>query len=706
MDEPRTDSDPRSSLRSPLALAAGGAALAIVLDVALGTPSKGSDGLAFVGRFHPLAVHLPIGVILLLAALEGLSVSPRLRAKIDPAVATVLKLALLSAVAAFTMGLMLAHGGGYPAKLLRLHRMLTLATVIGTAGSVFAWSVVTERGASRMLYRGAIATTVGLLSIGAHFGGSMTHGDNYLVQYAPSFMKGLLGSTDQAAQDAPPPPSPPSNDPRVFADVVMPVLKEKCVECHGPEKTKAKLRLDSLDAIMKGGEDGVVVEAGHSEKSLLVTRIKKPTSDDEHMPPEDKTQITPEELDLLTFWIDRGASADLKVRDVLVPDGARGLLLKASTGMTTPAAPIGTTASTTKPDATVKPTPAPTVAVVDVHAPTTGGGLAFRDLVAPTLANKCGRCHGAEKQKGKLRTDSLAALLVGGKSGAAIVPNDPARGALMTRVHLPAADDKHMPPTDEQQLDAGELALLSFWIAHGASADLPASAVPASFRRVAPVVAHHAPTASPTTEPSTPPTVPTAPPTTTASAPAPIVRPVRLFTDVVRPIFEKRCGGCHAGEFASGDFIIADHDALFSKSRVVPGDIGASKLFGQISSPLSDEDHMPPKKKPQPSAEEIDAVRLWIARGAKEDLVVDASEVSPQLVGAIVAPPATTPSEAPAAAKLAAVKPRAGGCGSCAVTANDDRSASAVLGSSILLGALLARRKRVTRSSGSGSRRR
>jgi len=168
--------------RTPLFIAAGGIAVAIVLDVALSGGSGASDAMSFFGRFHPLAVHMPIGMILLLAALEGLCVWPKLRARIDPAVSTVLRLALLSALAAFTMGLLLAHGGGYPAKLLRLHKLLTLATVIGAAGSVFAWSVV-ETGANRLFYRGALMATVTLLSIGAHLGGSMTHGDNYLVQY-------------------------------------------------------------------------------------------------------------------------------------------------------------------------------------------------------------------------------------------------------------------------------------------------------------------------------------------------------------------------------------------------------------------------------------------------------------------------------------------------------------------------------------------
>ncbi len=690
--------------RAPFALAAGGIALAILLDVALGTPGKNPDAISFLGRFHPLAVHLPIGIILLLALLEGLSVSKSIRAKVDPALSTVIAFALATAIAAFAMGLMLAHGGGYPAKLLRLHRLLTLATVIGTAACVLAWTMVTQRGVSRLFYRGSVGITVLLLSIGAHFGGSMTHGENYLVQFAPSFMKGLVGSTDQAAQDTPPPAPTVASDPKVFSDVVMPILKDKCFECHGAEKSKVGLRVDSLEAIMKGGDDGAAVVAGHSEKSLLVTRIQKPTTEDEHMPPADKPQITAEELDLIQFWIDRGASPDLKVRDVLVPDGARGLLLKASAGISTHG-DSSTATTTTKPTstATVDPSPNPTTTTVatttsGVPVTTANDGLAFRDLIAPTLANKCGRCHGAEKQKGKLRTDSLGALLTGGKTGAAVVPNDPTRGTLMTRIHLAASDDKHMPPIDEPQLNSSETELLSFWIAHGADADLKTSAVPASIRHVAPIVKRNPdpnPYPNPSQSQSPNPSQSPSPSPSPSAAPVPVVHPVRLFTDVVQPIFKSRCGSCHAGEFAAGDFVIADHDALFAKSRIVAGDSSASKLFAQISSPLSDDDHMPPKKKPQPTQDEVDAVRLWIARGAKEDAVVDASEVSPQLLGSIAQHGATSHDETqnPAdKAKLAQVQH--GGCGSCTVTGSDDWNASAVGVSALVLGLFASRRKR------------
>ena len=73
------------------------------------------------------------------------------------------------------------------------------------------------------------------------------------------------------------------------------------------------------------------------------------------------------------------------------------------------------------------------------------------------LAAHCVKCHGPTKQKGKLRVDSLEALLQGGKKGPALVPGSPEKSSIVQRVKLPLSDDRHMPPSDEPQLDGTEL---------------------------------------------------------------------------------------------------------------------------------------------------------------------------------------------------------------------------------------------------------
>jgi mono/diheme cytochrome c family protein len=88
---------------------------------------------------------------------------------------------------------------------------------------------------------------------------------------------------------------------------IRPLFEQNCFKCHGPEKQKGKLRLDSLAAALKGGEDGKVIEKGNSAKSLIV-RFTARLNEEEGMPPKDKgNPLTKEQVGLLRAWIDQGA---------------------------------------------------------------------------------------------------------------------------------------------------------------------------------------------------------------------------------------------------------------------------------------------------------------------------------------------------------------------------------------------------------------
>lgn len=94
----------------------------------------------------------------------------------------------------------------------------------------------------------------------------------------------------------------------------------------------------------------------------------------------------------------------------------------------------------------------------------------YRDIVAPILASKCVACHGEEKKKGKLQLHDFASILKGGSEGANTVIAKKSKESLMiVRAELPKDDDEHMPPADEPQLSAAELAILKWWIDAGAA---------------------------------------------------------------------------------------------------------------------------------------------------------------------------------------------------------------------------------------------
>jgi hypothetical protein len=60
-----------------------------------------------------------------------------------------------------------------------------------------------------------------------------------------------------------------------FDKDIAPIFKVSCVRCHGAERPRAQLRLDSLDGVLKGTKDGPILKAGDSADSLLVKAISQ-----------------------------------------------------------------------------------------------------------------------------------------------------------------------------------------------------------------------------------------------------------------------------------------------------------------------------------------------------------------------------------------------------------------------------------------------
>jgi mono/diheme cytochrome c family protein len=101
-------------------------------------------------------------------------------------------------------------------------------------------------------------------------------------------------------------PPPLDKQGATYARDIKPLFKKSCCQCHGPEKQKGKLRLDSLEAALKGGEEGKVIKPGESARSVLVHAVARIAR--EAMPPKDKGQpLTREEVGLIRAWIDQGA---------------------------------------------------------------------------------------------------------------------------------------------------------------------------------------------------------------------------------------------------------------------------------------------------------------------------------------------------------------------------------------------------------------
>jgi mono/diheme cytochrome c family protein len=115
-----------------------------------------------------------------------------------------------------------------------------------------------------------------------------------------------------SAQDAKPLPPAATKAGVTFDGDIKAIFDKSCVKCHSGDKPKAKLKLDTLDGVLKGSRNGKVVIVGDSAKSLLVQAAAH-TADDEDvwMPPaKDASRfpnLTADQIGLVRAWIDQGA---------------------------------------------------------------------------------------------------------------------------------------------------------------------------------------------------------------------------------------------------------------------------------------------------------------------------------------------------------------------------------------------------------------
>jgi len=89
-----------------------------------------------------------------------------------------------------------------------------------------------------------------------------------------------------------------------FADDVLPVIKQHCINCHSDDKQKGGLNLASFPATMQGGSSGVVVAAGDPDKSRIYTLS---AHKEEPVMPPSKQKIPADQLEVLRLWVEQGA---------------------------------------------------------------------------------------------------------------------------------------------------------------------------------------------------------------------------------------------------------------------------------------------------------------------------------------------------------------------------------------------------------------
>ncbi|MES2332683.1 MAG: discoidin domain-containing protein [Bacteroidota bacterium] len=94
--------------------------------------------------------------------------------------------------------------------------------------------------------------------------------------------------------------------------------------------------------------------------------------------------------------------------------------------------------------------------------------MIYRDIIYPILNEKCGGCHQSGNRKGGLSLNDSVTIMAGGKTGKALVAGDLLQSLMISRLHLPLSDKKHMPLATKPQLSSEELNLLEAWVKAGA----------------------------------------------------------------------------------------------------------------------------------------------------------------------------------------------------------------------------------------------
>ena len=306
----------------------------------------------FVGRFHVLIVHLPLGILTLAVALEIL-VRFRPFKFLEDALAPAWIAGAVSALVTVALGLMHAtedsfedtpavdahgwagmslaaaacltailrtrlHPHAYPQQVAE-GREGALAGPAGIGARLyravqpaFAPSGALDRADHKL--RGiAVAAVLLLMLLTGHLGGSLTHGDTYLLEYAPGAVRVLAG----LPADAGPRPKPAdvaSAD--IYLDVVQPALDRRCLACHNSSKKSGGLSVASYETLMKGGSKGSVITAGNPTASDFLRRVNLAPGRPDFMPKDGKTPLNKNEIAAIGWWVSQGAPKSATVGDL------------------------------------------------------------------------------------------------------------------------------------------------------------------------------------------------------------------------------------------------------------------------------------------------------------------------------------------------------------------------------------------------------
>ncbi|TMM56307.1 hypothetical protein FEE95_16975 [Maribacter algarum] len=277
------------------------------------------DFTNFIGRFHPLFVHLPIGFLILGVLMEWYQ-RIRKTEKLSNLIGYAWFLGGIGGAFAAFCGWWLGETGLYFEDDLFLHRWIGIAIVILSFAGW--WVKKNPEKYSNLVHQGANILLIALISFEGHLGGNLTHGEEYLFEYAPEGIRNMMLNEKAEITDL-----SKADSVLVYNNLVMPIFQQKCFACHDNEVQRGGLNMASIDSMLVGGDGGPAFLASNVEESELFRRITLPQKNIKFMPPVGDP-LTYDEIKIVEWWIEQGASPDAAISDIEVAESVKPTLLR------------------------------------------------------------------------------------------------------------------------------------------------------------------------------------------------------------------------------------------------------------------------------------------------------------------------------------------------------------------------------------------
>lgn len=266
----------------------------------------------FMGRLHPLIVHFPVSLIVIAGFMELLSLK-KYNSNLRAGIHVLLVVGTVSAILSVVFGWLLANLENYSGDILALHQWMGIGTAILSCLILLLINAIQKKSKRGLIivYRAVLLVTILGITITGHLGASITHGADFLSSVTPwatsteenvpagindidvaSFAKNVDSLTMEE---------------QVRLNIgVRTILAHNCYKCHSADKIEGELRLDNKEMLFKGGESGPIVIPGNLQSSELFRRISLPVDHKDAMPGKGKS-LSKKDIDLLAFWINKGA---------------------------------------------------------------------------------------------------------------------------------------------------------------------------------------------------------------------------------------------------------------------------------------------------------------------------------------------------------------------------------------------------------------